>query len=104
MEISPGLKRSDYPGKGELVPAHRSLGFGLVRLIDDIVVTQAANFWKEGQVEIHGPDGAVVWQCSITDGKAWLMKERGLIEFHNKAVVQFLLRHDGVVIIRLPYG
>ena len=37
------------------------------------------------------------------DHKAWLMKERGLIEFHDEAVVQFLLRHDGTVIIRLPY-
>ena len=89
--------------EGELIPAHRSLGFGRVRLTDGILVSQAGNFWKEGLIEMHGPDGAATWQCSITDGKAWLMKERGLIEFHDEAVVQFLLRHDGAVIVRLPY-
>jgi len=89
--------------EGELIPAHRSLGFGRVRLTDGVVLTQAGTFWKEGQVEMHGPDGVATWQCAITDGKAWLMKERGLIEFHDAAVVQFLLRYDGAVIIRLPY-
>lgn len=89
--------------EGELVPAHRSLGFGRIRLTDGVVVTQAGTFWKDGQIEIHGPDGAAVWRCSVTDGKAWLMKERGLIEFHDDAAVQFLLRDDGTVIIRLPY-
>ena len=90
--------------EGELIPAHRSLGFGRVRLTDGVIVTQVGSFWKEGVFEIHGPDGTANWQCSIANERAWLMKERGLIEFHNDAVVQFLHRHDGTVIVRLPYS
>jgi hypothetical protein len=90
--------------EGELLPAHRSLGFGMVRLTDGLIITQVGGFWKAGPIEIHGPDGVAKWGCSITNGKVWLMKERGLIEFHNEAMVQFLLRHDGTVIVRLPYS
>lgn len=90
--------------EGDLLPVHCSLGFGRVRLMDGVILAQAGQFWKEGSIAIHGPDGAANWLCSITDGKAWLMKEQGLIEFHNEAVVQFLLRHDGTVIVRLPYS
>ena len=72
--------------------------------MDGVIVTQVSYFLKESSIEIHGPDGAAKWLCSTKDGKAWLMKEQGLIEFHDDAIVQFLLRHDGTVIVRLPYS
>ncbi len=92
-----------YRIDGDLLPHHRSLGFGRVRLRDGVVVTQAAAWWAEGQVRIHGPDGAANWLCSIVEGRAWLMKEQGLIEFQDDAIIQFLRRHDGTLIMRLPY-
>jgi hypothetical protein len=92
-----------YRIDGDLLPVHRSLGFGRVRLRDGVVVTQATDHWTEGRVTIHGPDGAAIWICSIVDGRAWLMKEQGLIEFQNEAIIQFLRRHDGTLIVRLPY-
>ena len=90
--------------EGDLIPGYRSLGFGMVRLTDNVIVTQIGQFWKEGLIEIHGPAGVAKWQCSITNGRVWLMKERGLIEFHADAIVQFLLRQDETVIVRLPYS
>lgn len=90
--------------EGDLIPAYRSLGFGRVVLTDNVIVTQTGQFWKEGTIEIHGPDGIAKWQCALTDGRAWLMKERGLIEFKHDQIVQFLLRQDQTVIVRLPYS
>jgi|ERR1035438_2276631 hypothetical protein len=90
--------------EGDLLPAYRSLGFGRFSLTDGVIVTQVRQFLKEGSIEIHGPDGAAKWLCSTKGGKAWLMKEQELIEFHNDAFDQFLLRHDGTVSVRLPYS
>ncbi|MEK6303152.1 MAG: hypothetical protein AABO41_20765 [Acidobacteriota bacterium] len=89
---------------GELIPAQRSIGFGKVRAEDGVIVTQIGSFWKEGVFEIIGPEGAAKWICSILEGRAWLMKKRGLIEFHDQAFVQFLLRHDGSLLVRAPYA
>lgn len=90
--------------EGDLLPAYRSLGFGSVRLTDNVIVTQAGQFWKEGSMDIYGPNGIAKWQCAITDKRVWLMKEQGLIEFQNNAIVQFLLRQDNTLIVRLPYS
>src|ERR1035437_4963665 len=88
----------------DLIPAYRSLGFGRVSLTDNVIITQVGQFWKEGSIDIHGPNGIAKWQCAITNGRVWLMKEQGLIEFHNDAIVQFLLRQDQTLIVRLPYS
>ena len=88
---------------GELLPAQRSLGFGRVRATDGVIVTQAGAFWSEGLHKIAGPSGVAAWNCSILNGKAWLMKERGVIEFHDGAIVQLILRQDGTLIVQLPY-
>ena len=89
---------------GELLPLCCSLGFGRVRATDGVIVTQAGSFWKEGVYEITGPNGNAKWQCSIFNGKAWLMKERGIIEFNDGSIVQILLRKNGSVLIQLPYA
>ena len=88
---------------GELIPVQQSLGFGLVRAEDGVIVTQVGKFWKDGVFDITGPQGTAKWICSISEGKAWLMKKRGLIEFHDRAIVQFLLRDDKSLLIRAPY-
>ena len=88
---------------GELLPARRSLGFGRVRATDGVIVTQAGTSWTEGLHKITGPEGVAAWQCSIANGKAWLMKERGVIEFHDGAIVQFIRRQDGTLLAQLPY-
>jgi superfamily II DNA or RNA helicase len=90
--------------EGDLIPAYRSLGFGRVSLTDNVIITQVGQFWKEGSIDIHGPNGIAKWQCAVTNGRVWLMKEQGLIEFHNDAIVQFLLRQDQTLIVRLPYS
>jgi hypothetical protein len=102
--LKSGTVQTVHKVEGDLLPAYCCLGFGTVRLTDGVIVTQVGKFWKEGSIEIHGPDGVAKWFCSVTNGTAWLMKEQGLIEFHNEAIVQFLLRHDGTVIVRLPYS
>lgn len=89
---------------GELIPVRRSLGFGRVRAEDGVIITQAGEFWKEGVVDIIGPEGTAKWICSVLEGKAWIMKKRGLIEFHDEAIVQFLLRYDGSLLVRAPYA
>jgi hypothetical protein len=89
---------------GEIIPVQRSLGFGLVRSEDGLIVTQVGKFWREGLFDIVGPEGTAKWICSISDGKAWLMKKRGLIEFHDQAIVQFLLRDDQSLLVRTPYA
>jgi hypothetical protein len=88
---------------GELIPSQYSLGFGRVRAEDSVIVTQTGSFWKEGSYQISGPEGIARWECTVLEGKAWLMKSKGLIEFHDKAIVQFLLRNDGSLAVRLPY-
>jgi hypothetical protein len=90
--------------EGDIVPFQTSLGFGLVRAKDAVIITQPKGFWKDGVVEIVGPEGSAKWTCTIIDGKAWIMKKRGLIEFHDGAIVQFLLRHDGSLLVRAPYA
>jgi hypothetical protein len=89
--------------EGELIPSQCSLGFGRVRAEDSAVVTQIGTFWNEGQFEISGPEGIARWECSVINGIAWLMKTKGLIEFHDGAIVQFLRRNDGSIVVRLPY-
>jgi hypothetical protein len=88
---------------GELIPSQSSLGFGRVRAEDSVIVTKVANLWKEGTFQISGPEGIATWECSILDGRAWLMKTKGLIEFHEGAIVQFLQRDNGSIVVRLPY-
>lgn len=88
---------------GELIPSQSCLGFGRVRAEDSVIVTQVGYFWNEGPFQITGPEGIATWECSILNGRAWLMKTKGLIEFHDHAIVQFLLRNDGSIAIRLPY-
>jgi hypothetical protein len=88
---------------GELIPSLRSLGFGRVRADDSVILTQENGFWRDGVFEIFGPEGMGQWICSILEGRVWLMKSEGIIEFQNRAVVQFLLRNDGSLAVRLPY-
>lgn len=88
---------------GELIPSLRSVGFGRVRADDSVIVTQDNGFWKDGVFDIFGPEGMGRWICSVLDGRVWLMKSKGVIEFHNRALVQFLLRNDGSLAVRLPY-
>lgn len=90
--------------QGEFIPSTRSLGFGRVRAADGVVLTQAGGFWANGEFEIAGPDGSAKWICSVSEGRAWIMKSQGLIEFHDGAIVQFLKRNDGSLIVRMPYG
>lgn len=88
---------------GEIIPASRSIGFGRVKAEDGVILTKAGNFWKQGIFNITAPEGTGQWLCSIKNGQAWLMKMRGLIEFHDEAVVQFLLRDDNSLLVRAPY-
>lgn len=89
---------------GEIFPVQKSLGFGRVRATDRVIVTQAGKFWHSSSYEITGPEGLAVWQCSVDGKSAWLMKQRGLIEFPDGAVVQFLLRADNTIYVRQPYA
>lgn len=89
---------------GEIIPLQKSLGFGRVRATDGVVVTLAGTFWRSRSYEIIGPEGVAPWQCSIESRNAWLMKQRGLIEFTDGAVVQFLLRSDNSILVREPYA
>ena len=93
-----------YKVDGEIIPVQKSLGFGRVRATDRVIVTQAGNFWRNNSYEITGPGGVASWQCSVDGKNAWLMKQRGLIEFLDGAVVHFLLRTDNTIVVREPYA
>lgn len=96
-------RQSIHKVDGAIVPAQKSLGFGRVKAIDHVIVTKAGNFWREGNYEIDGPEGVASWYCLIDHDKAWLMKKKGIIEFLDETVVQFILSSTNQIILRQPY-
>lgn len=88
---------------GEIIPSQKSIGFGIVRATDRAIITQAGSYWRCGAYQISGPQGIATWQCTVIGKNAWLLKQRGLIEFPDGRFVQFLIGGGEQIIVREPY-
>lgn len=89
---------------GEIIPSQKSIGFGIVRATDRAIITLVGSFWRNGPYQISGPEGMATWQCTVVGKTAWLLKQKGLIEFPDDTVVQFLVGGGEQIVVRQPYA